>query len=70
MSPGVLRPVILVEDNPMDADLAMRAFRKCGLANPVEILRDGQEALLTLSVLAKNSPIHDQKADKMGILIF
>jgi len=25
---------------------------------------------LTLSVLAKNSPIHDQKADKMGILIF
>lgn len=54
MSPGVLRPVILVEDNPMDADLAMRAFRKCGLANPVEILRDGQEALKWLAGLDKN----------------
>ena len=54
MSPGFLRPIILIEDNPMDADLAMRAFRKCGLVNPVEILRDGQEALDWIACLDKD----------------
>lgn len=37
--------ILLVEDNPMDVDLALRAFRKRRLTNPVEVARDGEEAL-------------------------
>ncbi len=36
----------------------------------IEAIEAGRLLPLTLSVLAKNSPIHDQKVDKMGILIF
>jgi CheY-like chemotaxis protein len=39
------RPILLVEDNPMDLDLALRAFKRRKLANPIEVARDGQEAL-------------------------
>ena len=38
-------PILLVEDNPMDADLALRAFKRRRLMNPIEIARDGEEAL-------------------------
>jgi CheY-like chemotaxis protein len=37
--------VLLVEDNPYDAELILRAFRKEGLANDVIWLKDGVEAL-------------------------
>jgi CheY-like chemotaxis protein len=39
------RPILLVEDNPMDVDLTLRAFEECKLAIPVEVARDGEEAL-------------------------
>lgn len=39
------RPILLVEDNPMDIDLTCRAFKKRHLSNPVEVARDGEEAL-------------------------
>ena len=39
------RPILLVEDNPMDVDLTLRAFEQCKLANPIEVARDGEEAL-------------------------
>lgn len=42
---GPLPSLLLVEDNPMDVDLALRAFRKRKLANRVEVARDGEEAL-------------------------
>lgn len=38
-------PILLIEDNPMDVDLTRRAFIRHNLANPLEVLRDGQEAL-------------------------
>jgi CheY-like chemotaxis protein len=38
-------PVFLVEDNPMDVDLALRAFKKRRLLNRIEVARDGEEAL-------------------------
>ncbi|MGE0098080.1 MAG: response regulator [Hydrogenophaga sp.] len=40
-----LPPILLVEDNPMDLDLTLRAFRKRQLANRIEVARDGEEAL-------------------------
>lgn len=43
-----LRPILLVEDNPMDIDLTRRAFAKRNILNPIEIARDGEEALAYL----------------------
>ncbi len=39
------RPILLVEDNPQDLDLTLRAFQRRNLANPIQVARDGQEAL-------------------------
>lgn len=38
-------PILLVEDNPLDVDLTLRAFQRCKLANPILVARDGEEAL-------------------------
>lgn len=38
-------PILLIEDNPMDIDLTRRAFIRHNLTNPLEVLRDGQEAI-------------------------
>tara|TARA_R110001592_G_scaffold288331_4_gene557373 strand:+ start:36502 stop:36939 length:438 start_codon:yes stop_codon:yes gene_type:complete len=38
-------PIILVEDNPVDLDLILRALKKHNLGNTVEVARDGQEIL-------------------------
>ncbi len=45
--PAVLRtrPILIVEDNPMDLDLMMQAFVAARIANPAAICRDGEEAL-------------------------
>src|SRR3990172_7520183 len=37
--------ILLVEDNPDDVELTLKALRKEGLANRIEVLRDGEEAL-------------------------
>ena len=39
------RPILLVDDNPMDVELTQLAFRKSKLTNPIEVARDGEEAL-------------------------
>jgi len=40
-----LPPILLVEDNPMDLDLTLRAFNKRRFINAIEVARDGEEAL-------------------------
>lgn len=49
--------ILLVEDNPMDVDLAMRAFKKRRLTNPVEVARDGEEALAWIPRWETGAPL-------------
>lgn len=42
------RKILLVEDNPDDEKLTLRALRKNNIANPVVVARDGAEALALL----------------------
>ncbi|MBK7663741.1 MAG: response regulator [Sterolibacteriaceae bacterium] len=37
--------VLLVEDNDQDEKLTVRSLRKAGVVNPIEVVRDGQQAL-------------------------
>lgn len=41
----MLKPILLVEDNPRDLELALIALEKSQLANEVIVHRDGAEAL-------------------------
>lgn len=51
------RSILLVEDNPMDIDLTLRAFTAEGLANPVQIARDGEEALAFMPRWESGEPL-------------
>jgi two-component system, response regulator len=42
------RPILLVEDNPDDEMLTLRALQKNNILNPVVVVRDGVEALAYL----------------------
>ncbi|MGC3991417.1 MAG: response regulator [Chthoniobacteraceae bacterium] len=37
--------ILIVEDDPRDLELALRALQKANLANHIEVARDGEEAL-------------------------
>ena len=41
----VERTILLVEDNPNDEALALRALKKCGVSHRVIVVRDGRECL-------------------------
>lgn len=40
-----LKPILLAEDNPLDAELTLRAFAESGLVNRVDHVVDGVEVL-------------------------
>jgi two-component system response regulator len=46
--------VLLVEDNPDDVDLTIRAFQKNNFRSEVVVARDGEEALDYLSAIRPN----------------
>jgi len=39
------KPILLVEDNPQDELLTLRSLKRVNLANGVDVVRDGQQAL-------------------------
>lgn len=51
------QPLILVEDNPMDLELTMHALKSRKLSNPIEIARDGEEALANIKRWENGSPV-------------
>jgi len=55
MTPA-LNPILIVEDRPVDLDLTKRAFAKRRLLNPIEVARDGEEALAYIERWEKGEP--------------
>lgn len=49
-------PILLIEDNPIDLDLTLRAFASRKITNKIEIARDGEEALAFLPLWDKGAP--------------
>jgi CheY-like chemotaxis protein len=54
---NMTRPILLVEDNPVDVDLTLRAFQACKLAIPIEVARDGEEALAWIPRWEAGAPL-------------
>ena len=42
---NINKSILMVEDNPQDEKLMLRALSKVNLANQVDVVRDGQQAL-------------------------
>lgn len=61
------RPILLAEDNPLDAELAMDALREARLSNPIVLVRDGAEALDWL--YARGNFVDRPKGDPSVILL-
>lgn len=51
------RPILLVEDNPVDLDLTLRAFAKHKLTNEIQVARDGEEAVAWLPRWEAGEPL-------------
>lgn len=68
MSPSaghVVRPILVVEDNPMDLDFMLQAFKENYVANPVQVCRDGEEAL---NYIAEHGTSDDPKLPLLVLL--
>lgn len=49
--------ILLIEDNPVDLDLTLRAFASRKITNPIEIARDGEEALAFITRWENGEPV-------------
>ena len=63
---SVLRPILLVEDNPDDIELTLIALEKSRLANPVVSVRDGAEAL---EFLRREGPYADRPEENPAVIL-
>ena len=51
------KPILLVEDNPMDVDLTIRALQRNHVTNRLQVARDGEEAIGWISRWASGEPV-------------
>ena len=73
---STINSILLVEDDPMDVDLTKRALARRGVANPVVVARDGEEALAYLPRWEAGEPLplvilldlHLPKVDGLQVL--
>jgi len=62
------KAILLVEDNPDDEALTLRAFRKSNVANKVLVVRDGVEALEYLFREGQYAGNHDNESPAVILL--
>lgn len=60
--------ILFVEDNPDDAALALRALKRANMANRVQLVRDGSEALDFLFCAGAFSHRHQEDLPQMILL--
>ena len=58
--------ILLAEDDPNDVLLIQRAFQRTHVANPVQVVRDGEEALAYLS---GQGPFADRERHPLPVLM-
>ena len=61
------KKILLVEDNPDDVELTLRAFKKNNIMNKIIVKRDGAEALDFF--FGKESAVNDQKNDLPVVIL-
>ncbi|MBC2594672.1 response regulator [Ruficoccus amylovorans] len=61
-----VRKILLVEDNPDDEALTLRALSKCGVANEVDVVHNGQDAVNYLRAQGK---FRDRDPDDLPQLV-
>jgi CheY-like chemotaxis protein len=62
----MLKPILLVEDNPKDLELTLLALEKSKLANEVITVRDGAEAL---DYLFRRGPYVDRAVGNPAVIL-
>ena len=60
-------PVLLVEDDPDDIQITKRAFMKGNIANPLYVVRDGEEAMEFLQHTGRYAG--DAEAPRPGVIL-
>ncbi len=60
------RIILLVEDNPQDELLTLRALRKANLVNRIDVVRDGQQAL---DYLFRQRAFADRQDDDLPVVV-
>jgi CheY-like chemotaxis protein len=60
--------ILLVEDEPADVELTIRAFAKARLTNPIHVARDGVEALEFLFAQGRHADRADHPLPKVVLL--
>lgn len=60
--------ILLVEDNPTDLELTLRALKKNNIANKVEVVTDGEEALNFLFAKGKYEGRNIENIPKLILL--
>ena len=59
--------VLLVEDEPLDVDLTLRAFKRARFTNPVHVVHDGAEA--RDFIFATGAYLHRQELPRPGVIL-
>jgi CheY-like chemotaxis protein len=62
----MLKPILLVEDNPHDLELTLIALSKSQLANEVVVVRDGAEAL---DYLNRRAEYHNRTVGNPAVVL-
>lgn len=60
--------ILLVEDNPADAELTLRALKKNNIANRIEVVADGEVALDFIFATGKYSGRNPDRIPKLILL--